>query len=168
MVQLPTTAFSSLPAELKKCLPLPNGRSYVLMKLNTFGRSNGEYDFGWVRLYISCGYTWFCEKIWRYVSSASVFDRTYELVNCQLPKRRWTLMVVASYHVWPWPLLRDQTFRNCGKGRSDWARLPVSGKFAYGFLKPAATTADAVIGCCSKDPRNRNDGFTWFRSIVEF
>ena len=74
-------------------------------------------------------------------------------MNCQSPKRRCTLIVAASYHVCPWPLLRDQTFRNCGNGRSDWASVPLSGKFAYGFLKPAATTAGAVIGCCSSDPR---------------
>src|SRR5215471_16868335 len=120
MVQLPMKAFNRRPLCPKKCLPAPNGRSNVLMKLNTYGRSKGRYDFGCVRLYISCGYTWFCEKICRYVSNASDFDQTYEVWNCHPPKRRCTLMVPASYQVRPSPLFRDQTFRNCGKGRRAW------------------------------------------------
>src|SRR5689334_172013 len=76
IVQPPTSAFTSRPLLDRKCCPLPNGRSYVLRKLNTFGRSNGRYDLGCVRLYMSCGYTWFCVKICRYVSNPSDLDRT--------------------------------------------------------------------------------------------
>src|SRR5215831_9473566 len=52
MVHPPTRAFMSRPLSVRKRLPLPTGMSKVLMKLNTFGRSNAMYDFGWVRLYM--------------------------------------------------------------------------------------------------------------------
>src|ERR1041384_5380390 len=56
MVHPPTIALTRRPLFGRKCLPLPKGRSYVLRKFKTFGRSNGKYDFGCVRLYMSCAY----------------------------------------------------------------------------------------------------------------
>ena len=85
------------------------------------------------------------------------FENAYDAVNCRPRERRFVAFAWnASYQVLPSGAHMEPMPPYCGNGRRLWITVPVSGKFAYGFLKPRATATEDVIDDVS---RVRSAGF---------